>query len=95
MYQGRHCSYIDYELLERASSRYLMLLNNRDSGAFLTEQDNFISVINDFDYNLASKLKEELLLAKENNRWDLAINAVNKYINELKNNVLVDIREHQ
>ena len=90
MYKGRHCVPSDYQLLEKYSREFLNK-NNWDNLS-KTEISNFVNFIKDFDDDIAFKVRMHLgksgvdSIAKKKKIIDL--------IDELKNNVLVDIREH-
>ena len=86
MYKGRHCLPIDYQLLEKTTLEFLLIIN-RDNFD-VNEVDIQIDTFSDFDSNIASKIRMYL----EKNEVDKT--AIKELLNELKNNVLVDIREH-
>ncbi len=90
MYQGRHCNYFDYRLLEKISDKFLLLIN-RDNFGF-DEAKNYLDTFSDFDFEITSKIR--IYLEKINSDRSGAINKINQLLEELKNNVLVDIREH-
>ncbi len=90
MYQGRHCNINDYQLLERISKEYLSFIN-RDN-IDLNQLDRYLKFFSDFDFDISSKIR--MYLNKINTDKDLNLSKIISLINELKNNVLVDIREH-
>ncbi len=86
MYKGRHCIPTDYQLLEIVSQEFLLEIN-RDNFD-IKDVEKYLHTFSDFDFDIASKI-----------RFNLEKSIVNKdkiidLINELKSNVLVDIREH-
>ncbi len=90
MYQGRHCNYSDYQLLENSSQIFLQIIN-RDNFD-ISEVEKCLSTFSDFDFELSSKIR--IYLNKINDDRSGAIIKITHLLNELKNNVLVDIREH-
>ena len=86
MYKGRHCISSDYQLLEKISQEFLLKIN-RDIFD-IKDVQKYLNTFSDFDFDIASKI-----------RFNLEKSEVNKHkiidlLNELKSNVLVDIREH-
>lgn len=90
MYQGRHCNYSDYQLLENSSQNFLQIIN-RDNFD-ISEVEKYLSTFSDFDFELSSKIR--MYLNKINDDRSGAITKIAHLLNELKNSVLVDIREH-
>ena len=90
MYQGRHCTSSDYQLLEQLSQEFLNLLNRDNFN--IDELDYYISTFSDFDFDLSSKIR--IYLNKIDDDRSGVINKITHLLDELKNNVLVDIREH-
>ena len=90
MYKGRHCIPSDYQFLEKISQEFLSK-NNWDNLSS-KEIDNFVNFIKDYDEDIAFKVRIHLeksgvdSLTRKKKIIDL--------IDELKNNVLVDSREH-
>ena len=90
MYQGRHCTYSDYQLLENISMEFLSILN-RDKFD-INEVENYLDTFSDFDFEISSKIRihlEKIFIDRSG-----AISKITHLLEELKNNVLVDIREH-
>ena len=90
MYQGRHCNYSDYRLLEKISDKFLLLIN-RDNFC-LDEAKNYLDTFSDFDFEIASKIRT--YLNKISTDRSGVINKITELLEELRNNVLVDVREH-
>ena len=90
MYQGRHCNYSDYQLLEKISKDFLSILNRDNFN--INEVENYLDTISDFDFEISSKIR--IHLEKINTDRSLVIAKITHLLEELKNNVLVDIREH-
>ena len=90
MYQGRHCTYSDYQLLENISKEFLSILN-RDKFD-INEVENYLDTFSDFDFEISSKIR--MHLEKISIDRGGAIAKITHLLEELKNNVLVDVREH-
>ena len=90
MYKGRHCTYSDYQLLENISQEFLPILN-RDKFD-INEVENYLGTFSDFDFEISSKIR--MYLEKINTDNSGVIAKITLLLEELKNNVLVDIREH-
>jgi len=90
MYQGRHCQYTDYQLLENTSQKFLQIINL--DNFVINEVEKYLSTFSDFDFNLSSKIR--IYLNKIDDNKIGVINKITHLLDELKNNVLVDIREH-
>lgn len=90
MYQGRHCNVSDYQYLEKITHRFLSIIN-RDNFD-IKELDNYLNTFSDFDLEISSKIRinlEKISLDK-----DKYLLKISNLLEELKNNVLVDIKEH-
>lgn len=87
MFDGRHCTQKDYALLVDETDKIIQSISN---GYF--DIDNYIKFIGRFDVDVADTLRYKV------SNKDLSpsemIKTINKYIDELKQQVLVDIREH-
>lgn len=92
MFNGRHCVENDYLLLENETSNYILLLQSHQKEAYEEALENFIDLVKQFDDNIGEKLKSKILQNIGND--EVVISIVKTYIGELKNNVLVDIKEH-
>lgn len=90
MYQGRHCSINDYQLLETISKDFLSFIN-RDN-IDLKQLDRYLKIFSDFDFDISSKIR--MCLEKLSTDKDKYLSKITNLLDELKNNVLVDIREH-
>lgn len=90
MYQGRHCSINDYQLLETISKDFLSFIN-RDN-IDLNQHDRYLKIFSDFDFDISSKIRK--CLEKLSTDKDKYLSKITNLLDELKNNVLVDIREH-
>ena len=90
MYLGCHCNINDYQLLENCSKDFILAIN-RDKFE-LNEVEIYLNTFEDFDFEISSKIR--MYLNKLNVDRSKAISQINTLLEELKNNVLVDIREH-
>ena len=90
MYQGRHCTYNDYQLLEKISQEFLSILKRDDFD--MSEIEYHLNTYSDFDFSIASKIRT--YLEKIDSDRIGAILKITPLLEELKSNVLVDIREH-
>ena len=90
MYQGRHCNINDYQLLERTSKEFLLVIN-RDN-LDLKDLNSYLKIFSAFDFDISSKIR--MCLEKLNTDKDKYLSKITNLLDELKNNVLVDIREH-
>ena len=92
MFNGRHCIPSDYKLLENATSKYIFILEKKSEHAFDSELNLFIDLIKQFDADIAEHLRVKIFFNKGN--YEKCISIVKDETDELKRNVLVDIREH-
>ena len=91
MFDGRHCVENDYRLLVNETNKILELLKSDiDPYQALLKYIEFIA---NFDEEIASKIRFHL--NKDNPDKTKMIDVINRYIDELKQNVIVDIKEHR
>ena len=90
MYQGRHCNINDYQYLERTSKEFLSVIN-RDNFD-LKDLNSYLKIFSNFDFDISSKIR--MCLEKLSTEKDKYLSKITNLLDELKNNVLVDIREH-
>ena len=90
MYQGRHCSASDYQLLAKFSKEFLSIIN-RDKFE-LKEVEKYLHTFSDFDDLITLKIRTNL--EKINTEKELSMTKIRLLLEELSNNVLVDIKEH-
>lgn len=86
MHKGRHCIPNDYRYLEKISRDFLLTIKRDNYN--INEINNYLNTFSDFDDDIAAKIRMNL---KKN---EIDYMKINDLIEELKNNVLVDIREH-
>lgn len=90
MYLGRHCNINDYQLLERISKEFLSFVN-RDN-LDLKDLNSYLKIFSNFDFDISSKIR--MYLEKLSTDKDKYLSKITNLLDELKNNVLVDINEH-
>ena len=90
MYLGRHCNKNDYLYLERISKEFLILINRDNYDIELTK--SYLKAFSDFDFEISTKIC--IYLDKISIDKDKYLNKIVALLEELKTNVLVDIREH-
>ena len=91
MYKGRHCIESDYRLLVKETDNIISLLSSDvDTYSSLVR---YIDFIEDFDEDIANKIRFHL--KKDNLDKTKMIRVITRYIDELKQNVIVDIQEHR
>lgn len=89
MFDVRHCTYRDYDLLVVETEKVLTSLYNKDKDKI----DEFIKLIARFDINIAKDLSRDIKIAGDD--YQKIARIITHHTDELKQNVLVDIREHQ
>lgn len=100
MFDNRHCTKKDLELLVKETSviKKCILFNSskiEKSGIDIIEAPlrNYFDVINRFDSDIASKMQFRIEVIK--NDYKKIISIIDECFENLKQNVVVDIREHQ
>ena len=91
MFDNRHCTTSDYSLLVKETDRIISIISdvnvNIEKGL-----ENYIRFIARFDNDVADTLKYKLI--NKDISPSMMVSIINKHIDELKQQVLVDIREH-
>ena len=90
MFDGRHCTLDDYLLLQKYSESFFKYF--KWDKCYEDDYKNFVQFIEDFDFEIASKMRWCLVnyeIPPEEKKQIIA-----DLIDELKLNVLVDVREH-
>lgn len=90
MYLDRHCNINDYQYLERTSKEFLSFIN-RDN-IDLNQLNRYLKIFSNFDFDISSKIR--MCLEKLSTDKDKYLSKITNLLDELKNNVLVDINEH-
>lgn len=95
MFDGRHCTKEDLSLLEKETNKLKSFLIERK---IIDEQSIkqiylFINLVNRFDRDIGDKLSSQI----KNSDLDYkkVISLIDKNIDTLKQNIIVDIFEHQ
>ena len=91
MFDGRHCTTSDYSLLVKETKRIISIISDVN-GNIEKGLENYIKLISRFDMDISDRLMYSLS-SKDISRSSM-VDIINKYIGELKQQVLVDIREH-
>ena len=92
MYNGRHCTQQDYEVLVRETEKLLEMLKAIELVEQCPELKKYFNLVERFDAEIANKLRFHL--SKDKIPVSKMIEIITRYIDELKQNVLVDIKEH-
>ena len=92
MYKGRHCVESDYYLLVKETDKILLLLKDEEVEV-LPSLLKYIEFISDFDEDIASKIRFHL--DKNNINRSTMIDVITRNVDELKQNVIVDLKEHR
>ena len=86
MFDGRHCVEKDLKLLEKETKRIISLINEDN----YSELDEYLKLISRFDNEISNNIRAHI----SNKRKD-DIKLIEANILELKQDVIVDIFEHQ
>lgn len=91
MFDNRHCIEADYSLLNKETDKIIKtILTNPKT--LKSDIDRYLKLIARFDIDTSEVLTRKLL--KENITPFQMVDILNQYIDILKQQVLVDIREH-
>ena len=91
MFDNRHCIEADYSLLNKETDKIIKtILTNPKT--LKNDIDGYLRLIARFDIDISEILTRKLL--KENITPSQMVDILNQYIDILKQQVLVDIREH-
>lgn len=94
MIDGRHCTQKDLELLIKETNKIFEFLNKNSENEEKNEELRcFLLFLRRFDEQIADTLQTEIIGFMNNNEKIKA--AIEKHVNELKQNVIIDIFEHQ
>lgn len=92
MFDGRHCTKEDLNLLIKETNRVKLSLAQKDE-----EVDRFIKryleLVNRFDQDIADKMRAEIKIAS--NDYGKIIKIIEKHFEVLEQNIIVDIYEHR
>ena len=87
MFDGRHCTQKDLDLLMKKTNEIMFSISNED----ISGLDVYLSFIARFDRDIESTMRSQIRYAKDTAS---ILNIIHRNINELKQNVIVDINEH-
>lgn len=90
MFDGRHCTYQDLELLKRETNKISFLVEQNDFNC--ESLFNFAKFVERFDEEIANKIRYQFKSA--NNDVDKIKAIIDSNIDTLVQNVIVDINEH-
>ena len=92
MFDGRHCIEADYALLNKETDKIIrIVLTNLESCK--TELNKYLKLVARFDIETSEMLSFKL--SSKNMTAEQIVATINKYIDILKQQVLVDINEHR
>lgn len=91
MFDNRHCTNKDLDLLNKETTKIKQkMLQNTEK---TDDLQSFLAFIKRFDEQIGTQLENDI--SKSEQDCVRIINAIDKYVNELKRNVIVDIYEHK
>lgn len=96
MFDGRHCTLTDLDLLILKTNQFRQLIkknNGKDLSVIEKQINAYIDLINNFDGDIANKLKRQIY--DNQNDYEKILMVIGENIDVLKKNVYVDIYEHQ
>ena len=94
MFDGRHCTKRDLDLLVKKTNKIkLSIAKNSENSGKNEDLQRFIAFLRRFDTQTADLLQEQI--ASLNNDYVLINQYIDRCVEELKQNVIVDIYEHQ
>ena len=85
MFDGRHCTNKDLDFLLKETKKV-------KAGASSFELENYLKLIERFDKEIADRLRIDI---ERSSKEENVIKAIDKNINELIQNIIVDINEHK
>ncbi len=85
MFDGRHCTYKDLELLRKETFKIKSNLNSPK------EIEKYLKLVERFDFDIANKISREI----KNQPSEMILSIINKNIELLEQNIIVDINEHK
>ena len=91
MFDGRHCIEEDYVLLVKETGKIILHIANH-SNSLDSKIRFYLTFISRFDPYLAESLSRKII--KDDITSSETIDIINQYIDILKQQVLVDIKEH-
>ena len=94
MFDGRHCTKKDLDLLVKETNKIKQIIakNNENSGKN-EDLQCFLAFLSRFDTSIAREL--EIQVSNAGGDCERIIKAIDISVDELKQNIIVDIYEHQ
>ena len=94
MFDGRHCNKKDLEKLVKETDKIVSLLSKNTKNSEKNEElQSFLAFLRRFDVQIADELSQRI--SSLNDDYGKIINIDKTSVEELKQNVVVDIYEHQ
>ena len=94
MFDGRHCTKRDLDLLVKETNKIkLSIAKNNENSGKNEDLQRFFLFLSRFDTSIAEELEQQINASNDN--YESIIKAIDIKVDELKQNVIVDIYEHQ
>ena len=94
MFDGRHCTKRDLDLLVKETNKIkLSIAKNSENSGKNEDLQRFFLFLSRFDTSIAEELEQQINASNDN--YKSIIKAIDIKVDELKQNVIVDIYEHQ
>ena len=94
MFDGRHCTKRDLDLLVKETNKIkLSIAKNSENSGKNEDLQRFFFFLSRFDTSIAGELEQQINASNDN--YESIIKAIDIKVDELKQNVIVDIYEHQ
>ena len=94
MFDGRHCTKRDLDLLVKETNKIkLSIAKNSENSGKNEDLQRFFLFLSRFDTSIAGELEQQINASNDN--YESIIKAIDIKVDELKQNVIVDIYEHQ
>ena len=94
MFDGRHCTERDLNMLVKETNKIkLFIAKNSENKEKNAELQRFFLFLSRFDTSIAEELEQQINASNDN--YESIIKAIDIKVDELKQNVIVDIYEHQ
>ena len=84
MFDGRHCTYKDLELLRKETQKVKESLSDE------LEIEKYLKTIERFDKDIAEKMRLKIT----NSNPEMALKIIEQNVEILERNIIVDINEH-
>ena len=94
MFDGRHCTKRDLDLLVEETRKIKSYIEkNTEISKKNEDLQRFFLFLSRFDTSIAEELEQQINTSNDN--YESIIKAIDIKVDELKQNVIVDIYEHQ